>query len=426
MRTMDTETQTQIQTKEEALDRRFVFHPFTKLDQHPSSDAPVIVSGQRLDAHRQPRPHVPRRDGRPLVRQRRLRPPRDRRGPARRGAAARLLPRVLVDGDRPAGRARRARARACTRRRCRRSSSATAAPTRTTRRSSSSGTTTTSSGAREKKKIISRDRGYHGVTVVSASLTGLKSLHDGFDLPLPMVRHTKAPYSLWERQAGESDEAFAQRLADELEQLILAEGPDTVAAFIGEPLQGAGGVIPPPEGYWARIQEVLRKLRRAADLRRGDHRLRPARQGHSAPRCTASSRTSRPSPRASPPRTSRCRAASSRSRSGACSSRAARRLGPFGHGYTYTAHPLAAAAALANLDVLENDAPRRAGGRPRRPSASPPPRGLRRPPDRGRGSRHAVTSPPSSSSRRQDPLKRFEPAQQGRACACTAAHSSSG
>jgi glutamate-1-semialdehyde aminotransferase len=114
-------------------------------------------------------------------------------------------------------------------------------------------------GRPQKKKIISRDRGYHGVTVVSASLTGLKALHDGFDLPLPMVRHTKAPYSLWERQEGESDDAFAQRLADELEQLILAEGPDTVAAFIGEPLQGAGGVIPPPEGYWPRVQEVLRK-----------------------------------------------------------------------------------------------------------------------------------------------------------------------
>ena len=235
--------------------------------------------GPGLDAHRQPRPDLPRRDGRPLVRQRRLRPPRDRRGPARRGAAARLLPRVLVDGDRPAGGARRARARPCTRRRCRRSSSATAARTRTTPRSSSSGTTTTSSGAPRRR----RSSRATGATTASPSCRRASPASSrcttASTCRCRWSGTRRRRYSLWERQAGESDEAFAQRLADELEQLIVAEGPETVAAFIGEPLQGAGGVIPPPEGYWARIQEVLRTLRRAADLRRGDHRLRPARQG---------------------------------------------------------------------------------------------------------------------------------------------------
>ena len=112
-------------------------------------------------------------------------------------------------------------------------------------------------GRPEKKKIIARERGYHGVTVMSGGLTGLSSLHDGFDLPLPMVRHVSAPHNLWVRQAGETDAAFSDRLARELEDTILAEGPETVAAFIAEPVMGAGGVIVPPEGYFAKIQAVL-------------------------------------------------------------------------------------------------------------------------------------------------------------------------
>src|SRR5262249_22708696 len=114
-------------------------------------------------------------------------------------------------------------------------------------------------GRPEKKKIISRQRGYHGVTVMSAGLTGLASLHAGVDLPLPMTRPPTAPHRLWGAPPGETEEESATRLADELEQLILAGGPDPVAAFVGEPLQGAGGVIVPPATYWARIQEVLRR-----------------------------------------------------------------------------------------------------------------------------------------------------------------------
>ena len=91
-----------------------------------------------------------------------------------------------------------------------------------------------------KKKIISRQRGYHGVSVASASLTGLASLHDGFDLPIPGILHARAPYRLWEASPHESDADFSARLAAELEATILAEGPETVAAFIAEPIQAAG------------------------------------------------------------------------------------------------------------------------------------------------------------------------------------------
>ncbi len=114
-------------------------------------------------------------------------------------------------------------------------------------------------GRPEKKKIIARQRGYHGVTVMSGGLTGLPGVHANFDLPLPMIRHTTAPHRLWEAEPGQSDEDFAQKLADDLEALILHEGPDTVAAFIAEPIQGAGGVLVPPAGYFEKIQAVLRR-----------------------------------------------------------------------------------------------------------------------------------------------------------------------
>lgn len=114
-------------------------------------------------------------------------------------------------------------------------------------------------GQPQKKKIISRKRGYHGVTIASASLTGLPNNHISFDLPIANVIHTGTPHHYRDAQPGESEEAFATRLADELEQLILAEGPDTVAAFIGEPVMGAGGVVVPPATYWEKIQAVLAK-----------------------------------------------------------------------------------------------------------------------------------------------------------------------
>jgi len=114
-------------------------------------------------------------------------------------------------------------------------------------------------GRPRKKKIIARHKGYHGVTVATASMTGLVGNHADFDLPLPGFLHTACPHHYRNAHPGETEEAFSQRLADELEALILAEDPDTVAAFIAEPVMGAGGAIMPPAGYFPAIQAVLNR-----------------------------------------------------------------------------------------------------------------------------------------------------------------------
>jgi len=114
-------------------------------------------------------------------------------------------------------------------------------------------------GRPDKKKIIARDRAYHGVTVATASLTGLPVNQRSFDLPMPGVLRAACPHYWRNGRPGESEEAFASRLAEELEALILAEGPDTVAAFFAEPVMGAGGVVVPPRTYFDKIQAVLRK-----------------------------------------------------------------------------------------------------------------------------------------------------------------------
>ncbi|MCK0150166.1 aspartate aminotransferase family protein [Marivita sp. S6314] len=114
-------------------------------------------------------------------------------------------------------------------------------------------------GKPEKKKVISRLRGYHGVTIASASMTGLPYNHKSFDLPIEGVLHTTCPHYWREGQDGESEEAFATRCAEDLDAMIQAEGPDTIAAFIAEPVMGAGGVVVPPKTYWEKIQAVLSK-----------------------------------------------------------------------------------------------------------------------------------------------------------------------
>lgn len=110
-----------------------------------------------------------------------------------------------------------------------------------------------------KKKIISRHKAYHGVTVATASLTVLPNNQRSFDLPIAGILHTSCPHHYRFGAEGESEEAFSSRCAEDLERLILAEGPDTVAAFFAEPVMGAGGVIVPPAGYFEKIQAVLRK-----------------------------------------------------------------------------------------------------------------------------------------------------------------------
>ncbi len=114
-------------------------------------------------------------------------------------------------------------------------------------------------GRPEKKKIISRVKGYHGVTIVSASMTGLPYNHADFDLPVDRIHHTLTPHHWRGAEPGEDERAFSARLAHELEALIEREGPETVAAFIAEPVMGAGGVIVPPEGYFEAIRPVLEK-----------------------------------------------------------------------------------------------------------------------------------------------------------------------
>ncbi len=112
-------------------------------------------------------------------------------------------------------------------------------------------------GQGARKKVIARRRGFHGVTIGAGSLTGLPANHGGFDLPIPQIRHVSCPHHWREALAGESEEAFASRLAHELDALIQAEGSETVAAFVAEPLMAAGGVIVPPATYWQKIQAVL-------------------------------------------------------------------------------------------------------------------------------------------------------------------------
>jgi len=114
-------------------------------------------------------------------------------------------------------------------------------------------------GLPNKKKIISRKRGYHGVTLAAASLTGMPYAQDGFSLPLDFVLHARAPDYFNDALSNENEETFSDRLAKELEMLILEEGPETIAAFFAEPVMGAGGVIIPPESYFPKIQKILNK-----------------------------------------------------------------------------------------------------------------------------------------------------------------------
>ena len=207
-------------------------------------------------------------------------------------------------------------------------------------------------GRPEKKKLVSRKRGYHGVTVLSAGLTGLANLHQGFDLPLPMIRHARAPHRLWEATQGMTDDEFVRFLADDLEQLILREGPETVAAFIAEPLQAAGGVLVPPPGYFPAIHEVLHRhdvLLIADEVVCAFGRLGcwfgSELFGIQPDLITvAKGLTSAYVP------LSGCLVSDR-----VWSVVADASKGVFGHGYTYTAHPVAAAAALENLDIIERD-----------------------------------------------------------------------
>ncbi|MDG2521218.1 aminotransferase [Caulobacter segnis] len=209
-------------------------------------------------------------------------------------------------------------------------------------------------GRPQKKKIIARRRGYHGGTIMSAALTGLDVYHAGFDLPFGPVRHTTAPHHYWEARDGEDEAAFSARCAAELEVLIAEEGADTIAAFIGEPALGTGGIVPPPAGYWAAIQAVLRKHdilliadevvcgfgRLGADFGCQVYDIEPdlitVAKGLTSAYLPLSGVMVGPK-------------VWSVLQAGEDS------YGAFSHGYTYSAHPLCAAAGLANLELIERE-----------------------------------------------------------------------
>jgi 4-aminobutyrate--pyruvate transaminase len=209
-------------------------------------------------------------------------------------------------------------------------------------------------GRPKKKKIVSRQRAYHGVTVAAASLTGLPANHTDFDLPIAGVVHTSCPHYYRYARDGESEEEFTSRLADEFEELVLREDPDTVAAFIAEPVMGAGGVIVPPAGYFEKIMKVCAKydlLMIADEVICGFGRL-----GRMFGSEVVGFR---------PDTVSIAKALSSAylpiagvmvpERMYEALLTESRKIGIFGHGFTYSGHPVAAAVAIKTLEIYERE-----------------------------------------------------------------------
>ena len=207
-------------------------------------------------------------------------------------------------------------------------------------------------GRPEKKKIISRLGGYHGVTIGAGSLTGLPNFHRDFDLPIPNILHTDCPHYYRFGAEGETEEDFAQRCADNLEKLILAEGPETVAAFIVEPVMGTGGVIVPPAGYFEKAQKVLKTydvlliadevicgFGRTGNMWGSDtFALKPdilttAKALSAAYMPISAVMISDPIFQSLVEQSAK--------------------IGVFGHGFTYSGHPVAAAAALETIKIYE-------------------------------------------------------------------------
>jgi 4-aminobutyrate--pyruvate transaminase len=207
-------------------------------------------------------------------------------------------------------------------------------------------------GRPEKKKFIARNGGYHGITIASGSLTGLQVNQRGFDLPLDFVRHVTCPHFYRFGQPGETEETFADRLAAELEATILAEGPETIAAFIGEPVMGAGGVIVPPATYWEKVQAVCRKydvLVVADEVINGIGRIGTLFACETygiKPDILVLSKqiTSSYQPLAAV-------LFSDAIYQGVADQ--SERLGTFGHGFTTSGHPVATAVAMENLAIIE-------------------------------------------------------------------------
>ena len=209
-------------------------------------------------------------------------------------------------------------------------------------------------GRPRKKKIISRRKAYHGVTIAAASLTGLANNQLDFDLPIAGILHADCPHYYRFAHAGETEEEFARRLADELEELIRREDPETVAAFIAEPVMGAGGVIVPPKTYFQEVMKVCRAydvymisdevicgfgrlgtMFGCAALGFEPHSITVAKALTSAYVPMAALTVPEPMYQAMLDES--------------------RKIGTFGHGFTYSGHPVAAAVALKALDIYARE-----------------------------------------------------------------------
>jgi 4-aminobutyrate--pyruvate transaminase len=209
-------------------------------------------------------------------------------------------------------------------------------------------------GRPRKKKVISRIKAYHGITIASASLTGLPNNQIDFDLPIANILHTSCPHHYRFAQDGESEEEFSTRLARELEELIIAQDPDTVAAFIAEPVMGAGGVIVPPAGYFPAIAAVCAKYDLyliCDEVITGFGRLGKmfgcdvvGFTPHAISIAKALSSAYVPIAGVMVPEIMY-----------EAMLIESRKIGTFGHGFTYSGHPVAAAVALKTLEILERD-----------------------------------------------------------------------
>lgn len=209
-------------------------------------------------------------------------------------------------------------------------------------------------GKPKKKKIIARDKAYHGVTVAAASMSGIPMMHQHFDLPLPDVVRVGCPHAYRFAKDGESMPEFVERLAQDLEETILRERPDTVAAFIAEPVQGAGGVIIPPPGYFERVQAILKKydvLLIADEVITGFGRLGEP-FGTNAFNLQPDLLTVAKMLTSAYVPMSALYVSDTIYQVVADTSAA---VGSFGHGYTYSGHPVACAVALETLSIYEND-----------------------------------------------------------------------
>ncbi|WPH14043.1 aminotransferase [Variovorax paradoxus] len=209
-------------------------------------------------------------------------------------------------------------------------------------------------GKPEKKKIIARRNAYHGVTVAAASLSGLVPNHRDFDLPIDRILHVDCPHHFRYAEAGESEEDFATRLAAALEQRILDEGPETVGAFIAEPVMGAGGVLVPPATYFDKVQKVLAKYEvlLIADevicgFGRTGQMFGSATFGLRPDILTAAKALSSGYVPISAVMVNEKVHAAVAANSG--------KIGTFGHGFTYSGHPVACAIALETLKVYEDE-----------------------------------------------------------------------